>query len=143
MAYDITKKRATETAEIELVDGDGAPLNDDKGERLSVTVHGPGSKVWQQADADRNRKRAARLEKNGGKVSRVIDGAHGDEVDFLCRVTISFNGWTYPAPGDTPWPSNEAMFRAAYGDDTLGFIRDHVHREVHQWSAFTQGSASS
>lgn len=41
MAFDITKKRARETGTIELKDGDGSPLCDDAGERLSVTVHGP------------------------------------------------------------------------------------------------------
>lgn len=143
MAFDITRKRATETATIDLVDGEGAPLLDDDGNTLTVTVHGPGSKVWQQADADRNRRRTARLEKNRGKVSAVLEGARDDEVEFLCRVTISFNGWTYPAPDGGEWPAKDAMFRAAYSDDSLGFIRDHVHKAVHEWGSFMNGSAKS
>ena len=61
MAYDITKKRVTETGEITLKDADGSPLLDDDGNELTVTVHGPGSKVWQQASAEQNRKRAERM----------------------------------------------------------------------------------
>jgi hypothetical protein len=35
------------------------------------------------------------------------------------------------------------MFRAAYSDDSIGFIRDHVFGEVRDWTAFTKGSATS
>jgi len=139
MAFDITKKRALETGEIELKDGDGSPLVDDEGNQLSVTVHGPGSKVWQQATAETNRKRAERLRKSGGKMEAALDHARDDQIDFLCRVTISFNGWEYP----TDKTCHDAMFRAAYSDNTLGFIRDHVYSEVNDWSAFTNGSAKS
>lgn len=139
MAFDITKKRALETGDIALKDGDGSPMLDDNGNALSVTVHGPGSKVWQQATAETNRKRAERLRKSGGKMEAALDNAREDQIDFLCRVTISFNGWEYPCSDS----GQQAMFRAAYSDDALGFIRDHVYSEVNDWSAFTQGSAKS
>lgn len=142
MTFDITKKRAAETGTIELVNGDGSPMLDDEGNALSVTVHGPGSRQWVQADAERNRKRTSRLEKNRGKLSAALDHAREDEVDFLVSVTISFNGWEYPC-ADGKWKSTADMFRAAYADDTLGFIRDHVHREVNDWSGFTKGSATN
>jgi hypothetical protein len=137
--FDITKVRALETAQIDLVRGDGSPLYDDEGNQLSVTVHGPGSKLWQQADAERNRKRTARIEKNRGKITAALDNAREDEIDFLTAVTVSFNGWTYP--GEYALPRD--MFRAAYTDDTIGFIRDHVHKEATDWTVFTKGSATS
>lgn len=138
MAFDITKKRALETANIELVTGDGAPLHDDDGNILSVTVFGPGSKRWQQADAERSRKRTQRLEKNRGKISAALDGGKDDELDFLVSVTVSFNGWEYPrAEGE--WQTQAEMFRAAYADDSIGYIRDHVHKEANDWAAFTKG----
>jgi hypothetical protein len=137
--FDITKKRALETAQIELVNGDGSPLYDDEGKTLSVTVHGPGSKLWQQADAERNRRRTARIEKNRGKITAALDHAREDEIDFLTAITVSFNGWEYPGEFATP----RDMFRAAYTDDTIGFIRDHVHKEGTDWTVFTKGSATS
>ena len=140
MSYDITKKRAAETAQIELKNGDGSPMFDDDGNPLCVTVCGPASKVWQQASNENNRKRAERLRKNGGKMEAALDKAREDAIDFLCRVTISFDGWEYPMEGKT---SPQAMIRAAYEDDALGFIRDHVHSEVNDWAAFTKGSAKS
>lgn len=135
--FDITKKRVSETGVIQLKDADGSPLIDDEGNELSVTVHGPGSKVWQGATAETNRKRAERMRKNGGKIEAALDNAKGDQVDFLCRVTVSFNGWSYPAP------EGEDMMRAAYSDDAIGYIRDHVFAEVNDWGAFTKGSTKA
>lgn len=143
MTFDITKKRAAETAKIELVNGEGSPLTDDAGNVLSVTVHGPGSKVWQQADAERSRRRTSRIEKNRGKLTAALDNAKEDEVDFLVAITVSFNGWEYPGPDGAPWPGQKDMFRATYADDTIGYIRDHVHREANDWSVFTRGSATN
>lgn len=143
MTFDITKKRALETGQIDLVTGEGSPLIDENGNQLSVTVYGPGSKIWQVADATRNRRRLSRIEKNRGRASAALDQAREDEIDFLVAVTISFNGWEYPAPENQPWPDQNAMFRAAYADDTLGYIRDHVSREANSWEAFTKGSATS
>lgn len=137
--FDITKKRALETAQIDLVNGDGSPLLDDKGNQLSITVHGPASKVWQAANADRNRKRAERLRKNQGRMESAVDHAREDAVDFLVRITVSLNGFTYPAQGK----AEQDVIRALYEDDTLGFIRDHVHGEATDWTPFTKGSAKS
>jgi hypothetical protein len=138
MAFDITRKRASETAKIDLVNGDGTPFLDDDGNQLSVTVHGPGSKVWQQADAERSRRRTVRIEKNRGKISAAIDLTGEDQVDFLTAITVSFNGWEYPGE----FASQRDMFKAAYADDTIGYIRDHVSAEAGGWEAFTSGSAT-
>lgn len=141
--FDITKKRALEIADIPLVNGDGSPLYDDDGNELSVTVHGPGSKIWQQADAERSRRRTARIEKARGRIAAALDHARDDETDFLCSITVSFNGWEYPNPEGGEWRGKADMFRAAYSDDAIGYIRDHVHKEANDWSVFTRGSATS
>lgn len=139
--FDITKKRVADTAKIDLTDGDGAPLLDDNGARLSVTLCGPGSKTWQQADAERSRKQAARAEKNPRKIaSTIIDHRRDDEIDFLVAITVSFNGWTYPGE----FPSQRDMFKAAYSDDGIGFIRDQLNAAGNDWGPFsTSGSTNS
>lgn len=144
--FDITKKRVSDTAKINLLDGDGAPLCDDDGNRLSVTLCGPGSRTWQQADAERSRKQAARVEKNPRKVaSMVIDNRREDEIDFLVAITVSFNGWEYPHPDKESggsFASQRDMFKAAYSDDGIGYIRDQLTSEGNGWSAFV-GSGST
>lgn len=141
MAFDITKRRALDTAVIDLKNGDGTPLTDDEGKVLSVTVHGPGSSVWREANASINRARAARLQKAGGNMAGALDqDAHlQEQVTLLSRVTVSFNGWVYPGE----FAHKQDMFAAAYGDPALGFIRDHVLSEVNDWAAFTPSSAKS
>lgn len=131
--FDITQKRAAESGLIELKNGDGSPMLDDEGNALSVTVHSPASKQWEQAQAEMNRKRAERLRKNGGKMEAALENARLDQIEFLCRVTIKLNGFEYPAT------KGEDPIRALYEDDTLGFIRDHVYAEVNDWSAFIGG----
>jgi hypothetical protein len=138
--FDITKKSVLETAEVELLNGDDSPLCDDEGKRLSVTVCGPGSKVWQQADAERRRKATARVEKNKGKLTAALDASGDDETEFLLAITVSFNGWEYPNPDGKKWVSQRDMFRAAYEDHTIGFIRKQVADASGDWSAFTKGS---
>lgn len=140
--FDITKKRASETGVIDLKNGDGGMLYDDEGNQLSVTVYGPGSKIWQQADAENNRRRNERIRKAGGNFTTALDNVKDDQIDFLVRVTISFDGWEYPAEKGK-WATQAEMFRAAYSDDSIGFIRDHVFSEVRDWTAFTKGSATS
>lgn len=135
--FDITKKRAAETAKIDLTDGDGAPLLDEAGNRLSATICGPGSKTWQQADTERSRRQASRAEKNPRKIaSAIADHRREDEIDFLVSITVSFNGWTYPGE----FASQRDMFKAAYSDDGIGYIRDQLSKEGNDWSAFSTAS---
>lgn len=131
MAFDITKKRASATGDIELKDGDGSPLLDEKGNPLTISVYSPASKQWEQASAEMNRKRAERMRKNGGKMEAALDNAKQDQIEFLCRVTVSLNGFDYPVKDGDP-------IRALYEDDALGYIRDHVYAEANDWSAFTK-----
>lgn len=138
MMFDITKRRVTDTARIDLTDGDGAPLLDDEGKRLSATLCGPGSRTWQQADAERSRRQASRAEKNPRKIaSTIIDHRRDDEIDFLVAITVSFNGWNYPGE----FPSQRDMFRAAYADDSIGYIRDQLSAAGNDWSAFSMNAS--
>lgn len=139
MAFDITKRRASGTGRIALKNGDQSPMLDDDGEQLYVTVHGPGSKVHQQAEAERNRKLAVRMRKAGGRAEAALDEAREDAIEFLVRITVSFDGWEYPGKFDTP----ADMFRATYADDDLGYIRDQIFDEARDWAAFTKSSAKS
>ena len=137
MAFDISTRRASETAEIELKNGDGTPLKDDEGNAIGVVIHGPGSKTYRQAEAERSRKRAKRVRESGGKLESAMDDAADDQIAFLSAITVKFTG-------DVSHPDAEKkadLARAIYADDSLGFIRDQVSAEANDWSAFTKGSA--
>lgn len=145
--FDITKRRALETADVPLNQGDGTPLIDDDGNRLSITLCGPASKTWQQADAERNRSQLAAAEKSPRKVAAAIAAnKRGDDNKFLASITVSFNGWEYPHPNKADggtWSSQRDMFAACYEDGGCAFIRDQALKEGEEHTAFTKGSQSN
>ena len=139
MAFDITQKRATETAEIKLKNGDGSIMVGEDGKPLTVTICGPASQTWKQANAEVNRKRAKRVQEGGGKIAAALEDATPDQVEFLCRITVKFNGDI-----EHPDAKNKGdLARAIYSDESLGFIRDQVYAEANAWDAFMPGSGSA
>ena len=139
MSFDITTKRAADTADIKLKNGDGSIMVDPEGNALSVTICGPASSAWSAANAEMNRRRAKKLQDGGGRIAAALDDATADQITFLCAVTVKFNGDI-----SHPDAKNKGdLARAIYSDEKLGFIREHVFAEANSWEAFTKGSATS
>lgn len=139
MTFDITTKRVGETGTIWLKEADGSPLLDDEANPLGITVFSPGSKQWQAANAEVNRKRAERIRKSGGKIEAGINNVRDDQIEYLTAITIEFVGWAYPLPDKAT--SQRDMFHAAYSDDLLGYIRDQMWTDTQDWASFTKGLA--
>jgi len=139
MAFDITKFAAADTAVIKLMNGDDTPLLDDAGKRLTVTVYGPGSEQYAEAQQRKQNRIVARLRKKG-KVDASATEIAAENAEFLAACTVSFDGWTYPPAGNV---SQQEIFRAAYADPKLGFIRDQVFAFIGEWENFTGNSATS
>lgn len=129
--FDISSQAVNETTIIELDGADGEPMVNDKGERLTVTVFGPGSKPYQKAQAIRNRAVLAQIRKGKTKLS----GNAQLEIDseFLATCTESFGGFVYKdfTPG-------YEMFKACYMDYSIGFIADQVLTKIGDWENFTR-----
>lgn len=136
---DITQFRASDTAKVKLKHGDGSPLKV-AGVQLTATIYGPGSQVWQDAQAELSRRRQARIDDADGSVAAIMAGGEDDQNEFLADVTISFDGWEYPVEGRKP---KREQFLACYKDKQLGYLRDQIFAEANRWSAFTKGSAES
>lgn len=137
--FDIRQKSVSETGIIELDNADDSPMfNPDTGERCTVTVCGPGSKRWQQANAEKSRKATARVDKAKGKLAAAIDPTGDDETDFLADITVSFNNWTYSHPDGEEWPTKRDMFRAAYADHSIGYIRQKVEKQNGEWGNYSR-----
>ena len=78
--FDITTLAATDTSTLELVGADDAPLFDDKGKPLSITVYGPGSKVYQRAQArQQNQPRCPAMAGQQGPGQLQHPGGEGGE----------------------------------------------------------------
>jgi hypothetical protein len=127
--FDISKLAAKDTATIELDGPDGEPLENEKGERLSITVFGPGSKQFQKAQGVRNRAILDYVRKGGKKMKD--DEQRELDAEFLASCTASFNNFVYKDM------SGYDQFKAAYLDATIGFISEQVNKSIGDWGNFT------
>ncbi len=137
--FDITKLAATETSIVELVGGDDAPLYDDKGKRLTITVYGPGTKVYQRAQQRQQNQLMDKIKKRG-KMDQTAEEKLAEQADFLAACTVSFNGFAYP-PADGL--EGQELFRKAYADPSIGFIAAQVAAHINDWANFTKSSVES
>ena len=137
--FDITTLAATDTSTLELVCGDDAPLFDDKGKRLSITVYGPGSKVYQRAQSRQQNLLVDKIKKRG-KMDQTAEEKLAEQADFLAACTVSFNHFTYPPAEGL---EGAALFRKAYEDPSIGFIAAQVAAHINDWANFTKSSAES
>jgi hypothetical protein len=129
LMFDISKLAAKETALIELDGPDGEPLENEKGERLSITVFGPGSKQFQKAQGIRNRAILDYVRKGGKKMKD--DEQRELDAEFLTSCTASFNGFAYKDM------IGHDQFKAAYLDASIGFISEQVNKAIGDWANFT------
>jgi hypothetical protein len=137
--FDITTLAATDTSTVELVGGDDSPLFDDKGKRLSITVYGPGSKVYQRAQARQQNQLMDKIKKRG-KMDQSAEEKLAEQADFLAACTVSFNGFTYPPAEGIEGADH---FRKAYADPSIGFIAAQVAAHINDWANFTKSSAEN
>ena len=137
--FDITTLAATDTSTVELVGGDDAPLFDDKGKRLSITVYGPGSKVYQRAQARQQNQLMDKIKKRG-KMDQSAEEKRAEQADFLGACTVSFNAFAYPPAEGL---EGQGVFRKAYADPSIGFITTQVATHINDWANFTKSSGQS
>jgi hypothetical protein len=130
--FDISKLAVSATSTIDLEDPSGEPLLTDTGDKISVTVYGPGSKQFQKASGVRNRAILEYVRKGGKKMKD--DEQRELDADFLATCTVSFNGFSYKDQ------TGYEMFKQAYLDPSIGFIAEQVNKAIGDWSNFTQAS---
>lgn len=135
MSVNILEKRVAEVSDLPVKNPDGSPMMDEKSNAVTATVFGPGTKIWQTADAHRRRKAIKRSREANGKYEASVDRETEDQIEFLCTITKSFNNLDYPGvQGD------KETVKAVYNDDLLGFIRDHMDDDTKTWENFMRAS---
>lgn len=134
----IKTKAVAETGVLELVDADDEPLFDEKGNRCTITLYSPGSKVYEEADNERQNRLLEIMQRRPGKTKVSAEDRRQMNATFFARVTASFDHWTYD-----PKLSGFEMLKAAYMDPSIGFIVRQVDLHLGDWGNFKQGSAES
>jgi len=128
--FEITTLAAKDTFTLELLNSNDEPIVNADGSKPSVTLYGPGSKVFQKAQAARTQRMLDRMAKKG-KVKLSAEEQMREQAEFLAACTASMHGWAYKGATD------EAAVLAAYSDPSIGFIADQVAKAIGDWANFT------
>jgi hypothetical protein len=134
--FEITTIAARDSFIVLLNNADDEPLKNNAGDRLSVSVYGPGSKPYAKATATRTQRMLDRMAKKG-RVKLNAEEQVVEAAEFLAAVTISFNDWAYKGGFDA------TAILSAYKDPTIGFIADQVQKAVGDWANFSTSGIPS
>lgn len=130
---DIKTLGVAETKVLHLVGPDKKPLYGEDQAPMTVTIYGPGSRQYAQAQAG-NVARTVEQMQRGNQVKSTTE----DRAQFLAGCTVEFS-----ANVEYDGLKGEALFRAIYSDLSIGFIADQVTKEVGEWSGFMRGSPAA
>ena len=129
--FDISKCSVDETTTVNIETPDGETMENGDGEKVSITVFGPGSKPYQKAQAVKNRAILDQLRKGKNKMSDSLQREL--DAEFLATCTSSFNNFSYK-----DFEPGYAMFKACYMDYSIGFVAEQVNNKIGDWANFTK-----
>ena len=134
--FDIKSLAVNETTTIHLRGADDELLfaDTDGNKPMTITVYGPGTKIFSKARDALNK---AVLERFRRKGKNRADTTLEETAEFLAAVTVSFNNFEYGGL------EGHDQFKACYLDNSIGFIAEQVNKELADWSNFTKGSTKN
>jgi len=123
--------KAQDTIDVELYHPvTGEPiLNEDKSV-MTVTVHGPYSKVYKKANHDLLNRRLARANRSGGKITATAEELESQGFDILVKIVA---GWNITLDGEKP-KATESKIREVFTD--YPWLREQVDAGVSDTKAF-------
>jgi hypothetical protein len=128
---DLRKIAVEETSTLHLLDAADNPLFDGRDKPVSVTLYGPGSKMYAKAQAARNNRVMDKLRKKG-KADQTAEQTAAENAEFLSACTVSMENIEYDKL------TGEALFKAVYSDTSIGFIAEQVGKHLGDWANFSK-----
>lgn len=136
--FDINSIAAVETSDLHLRNGADELLFDSEKNPVTITVYGPGSKPYQDAQAKAQNRAIERLKKKG-KLDQSAEEKAQEQAEMLAACTVSFNHF---GGAKNDGSTSPADFLKVYTDPKLGFIAQQVSAHIGDWAHFTGGSAA-
>jgi len=133
---DIKSFAVEQTGRIHLRDASDELMYTPDGKEIAINVYSPGSKKFAKAQAAKSNRTLDLLRKKG-KADQTAESMAEEKATYLADCTESFENIEYDKL------EGKALFRAVYGDDSLGFIADQVAAYLGDWSNFTKGSTKN
>ena len=110
--------------------------DDKKTKAIAVNLYGPGSKQYAKAQAAQQNRMIDKL-KRKGKTEQSAEQKAIETSEFLSDCTASFENLEYDAL------TGDALAKAVYADQSIGFIADQVAKHIGDWSNFTKASTKN
>lgn len=131
MSFDISTLAASDTSDVQLRN----PVTDDlmfnDGKPMSITVYGPGTKVFAKARSQAENRAIDRM-KRKGKTDQSPEEKLENTAEFLAACTVSLNNFDYKGASDA------AAIKAMYSDRSIGWIGELVDKHMGDWANFTK-----
>lgn len=144
--FNIAALAVSTTAALHVKSATGELLFADAERKLPIRIHlhGPGSEIAGVIEARQSSRALKRMQDNDGKVTAATPEERKAETSAdLAALTSHFENFDYQPDGvETPL-SGEAMHRAAYADQSLGFITKQVVKFYGDWGNFSAVSTTA
>jgi len=129
---DTSDLEVEEQTTVELDDKNGNELMDADGKnRRSITMWGPGSRPFVEAQARAKTRNMKRMRTHGGRTKADADADLEHEATFLAEITVSFNHFGLAEDQQT-----RHAFKEFYKNPKVGYITQKVNAEAGDWANF-------
>jgi intracellular sulfur oxidation DsrE/DsrF family protein len=128
---EIKKLAVEETSTLHIRDSADELVYTEDGKPVEIVVYGPGSKAFAKAQSANANRMLAKLKKKGN-VDQTAQEKAEETAEFLAACTKEFINLEYDKL------QGEALFKAVYSDNTLGFIAEQVNKHISDWSNFSK-----
>ncbi|WP_231420875.1 hypothetical protein [Sphingomonas sp. Leaf205] len=144
--FNIAALAVAATAPLHVKSPTGEPLYADAERKLPILIHlyGPGSEIAGVIESRQSSRALKRMQDNDGKITaasreeRITETSHD-----LASLTARFENFEYQPDGATEPLTGEALFRAVYADQSLGFITKQVAKFFGDWGNFSAASKAA
>ena len=139
--FNIAALAVAATAPLHVKSPTGEPLYADAERKLPILIHlyGPGSEIAGVIESRQSSRALKRMQDNDGKITAASrEERIAETSEDLAALTASFENFEYPADA-----TGEALFRALYADQSLGFITKQVMKFYGDWGNFSAASKAA
>ncbi|GAA3708534.1 hypothetical protein GCM10022268_17330 [Sphingomonas cynarae] len=146
MKFNIATLAVAATAALHVKGPTGELLFADTERKLPIRIHlhGPGSDIASVIEARQSSRALKRMQDNDGKVTAATPEERKAETSAdLAALTASFENFDYQPDGAAEPITGEALFRAVYADQSLGFITKQVVKFYGDWGNFSAVSTTA
>ena len=133
MTFDIRTLAIAKTGVVPVRDASGEKQYDEAGNALTITVHSPGTKKYNQASHDMRTANGDRMvNKMQGKADgkQTADDEITESAEFLAAITISFDNF---GAGEL---TGYDLFESVYSNLEIGHIADDVRKFINDRANF-------